>query len=42
VLVEHEELGNIQDGKSRPPRWLSAQLLAMVSTVISSVRLYCC
>jgi len=32
VLVEHEELGNIQDGKSRPPRWLSAQLLAMVRT----------
>ncbi|KAG2618369.1 hypothetical protein PVAP13_3NG079548 [Panicum virgatum] len=30
VLVEHEELGNIQDGKSRPPQWLSARLLAMV------------
>ncbi|WVZ99108.1 hypothetical protein U9M48_044455 [Paspalum notatum var. saurae] len=30
VLVEHEELGNIQDGKSGPSRWLSARLLAMV------------
>ncbi|CAL4894242.1 unnamed protein product [Urochloa decumbens] len=30
VLVEHEELGNTRDGKSGPPRWLSARLLAMV------------
>ncbi|KAJ1263505.1 hypothetical protein BS78_09G190100 [Paspalum vaginatum] len=30
VLVEHEELGNTQDGKSGTSRWLSARLLAMV------------
>ncbi|XP_066365692.1 glyoxysomal processing protease, glyoxysomal isoform X2 [Miscanthus floridulus] len=29
VLVEHE-LGNTQDGKSGPPRWLPARLLAVV------------
>ncbi|XP_062180028.1 glyoxysomal processing protease, glyoxysomal isoform X2 [Phragmites australis] len=30
VLVEHEKLGNAQDGKSGAPRWLPARLLAMV------------
>ncbi|TKW26525.1 hypothetical protein SEVIR_3G195700v4 [Setaria viridis] len=30
VLVEHEALGNTRDGKSGPPQWLSARLLAMV------------
>jgi len=33
---QHEELRNIQDGKSRPPQWLSARLLAMFKGVCKS------
>ncbi|PNT70992.1 glyoxysomal processing protease, glyoxysomal isoform X1 [Brachypodium distachyon] len=36
VLVEHEELGNIIDGDSGAPQWLSAQLLAMVDVAASA------